>query len=542
MARPSLSNSTPLYHNGVRVSGPADLDPLEAAAAPITTDPHVRRYQRHKQLVAQGMTEDQAIDAMLAEDREARRQPPQPMAQDIRDAVGRGTLYPQEAELVMRDRETEDTAESLGMPRRNSLPQHLHDAAAGNDMVGRFRFVHSPTGLQAVDTSPTPAQQQADFRRWANAEPGSERQATYDPAGFAEYQQQLSDIRHQDYLKEVATYGSAEGPDWRSRLTPEQVAARQERAEREMAAADARRAHREKIKTDPAYADLRARQAERQADLDRRRNNVRLLRQNPFLTLNDPAASDLQKQVIVDAYFRNPRYDTDPRVQVATLESQARERDRKATLDAQAQLAKDERDARAAENKLTREAEDSRWTARDKEQDRQYTERATESRQQFEERMSAMRNAHAAQMKEIDARLTQFGATNALQKSKADEESRLRSQAQLMAFRQQSPGLHDIMTGRPHTRAAADALKSIARNSDRFQYLPGGGFGLREATAMNDELLALAEQARQLGFDTPLTAPEYRRQLIDSFGYSSGWSGGRGGWFGDLFRPMPDGL
>ncbi len=147
----------------------------------------------------------------------------------------------------------------------------------------------------------------------------------------------------------------------------------------------------------------------------------------------------------------------------------------------------------------------------------------------------------ASQM-EMDARL---GATNAAVAEK--EKERLAAEAaavraRQMAWQQQEPGLFDIASGRANTRSASTALKALAATSDRFQWLPGGGFGLREATAMNEELLRIAAQAQQLGVQSPLADPEYRRKLIMQYGYSSGWSGGRGGWFGDFWQPMPEGL
>jgi hypothetical protein len=120
----------------------------------------------------------------------------------------------------------------------------------------------------------------------------------------------------------------------------------------------------------------------------------------------------------------------------------------------------------------------------------------------------------------------------------AEREARLRE----LEFQQKSPGMYDVISGRADTRDAASSLKAMAGRSDRFQWLPGGGFGLREATAMNDELLGLARQAELLGVQSPLTDPAYRRELIKRYGYASGWSGGRGGWFGDFWHPMPPDL
>ena len=59
---------------------------------------------------------------------------------------------------------------------------------------------------------------------------------------------------------------------------------------------------------------------------------------------------------------------------------------------------------------------------------------------------------------------------------------------------------------------------------------------------MNDHLKRLQRQAELMGVESPLADPEYRRELIKQWGYSSGWAGGRGGWMGDWFNPMPEDL
>lgn len=126
----------------------------------------------------------------------------------------------------------------------------------------------------------------------------------------------------------------------------------------------------------------------------------------------------------------------------------------------------------------------------------------------------------------------------AAQEAAANRESQNRE----MAFQTANPGLYDVMTGTHNTNAAIDQLKGIAARSDSFQYLPGWGFGLREAESMNDELLGLVRRAEMLGIQSPLADPAVRRELIKRWGYSSGWSGGRGGWFGNISQPMPDDL
>jgi hypothetical protein len=161
--------------------------------------------------------------------------------------------------------------------------------------------------------------------------------------------------------------------------------------------------------------------------------------------------------------------------------------------------------------------------------------RMEESRMEWGTRERMGIDSNAVEREKLGAAASAAAAKESLTAEREAKLSELR-------FQQQSPGAYDVIAGRSDTEGAADALKAIAGRSDRFQWLPGGGFGLREATAMNDELLGLARQAELLGMSSPLTDPAYRRELIKRYGYASGWSGGRGGWFGDLWQPMPDGL
>lgn len=221
--------------------------------------------------------------------------PSLPPADGLRAAVGRGSLYPEEAALVAREREMEDTAEALGMPRQNTLPQHMRDAAAGNDMVGRFRFVHSPTGLRAVDTSPSEAEQRAAFNRWANAEPGSDRQRQYSPAGAAEW-----DAKVAGNISRWAQEDLAVSAD------PELAAARKAA---EKKAFDERIARRDFLENDPRTQAIRGKREARDAMLE---NNRRLLQQNPFLTLGDKGLNEWQQFVLSQNMLRGDQKVTDP--------------------------------------------------------------------------------------------------------------------------------------------------------------------------------------------------------------------------------------
>lgn len=222
-------------------------------------------------------------------------------------------------------------------------------------------------------------------------------------------------------------------------------------------------------------------------------------------------------------------------------------------IEAQMTIAAADREARAQEHAANmedrRSEREERRAAMERESEqffeRMRTERekwALDSQNQADsrEREWGTRERMATDANDVQRQQTQAAAKAAEEKSA--KESADRRQLGELQYKQQSPGLYDIMTGRPDSQEASDALKDIAGRSDRFQYLPGGGFGEREATAMNDELLGLARQAELLGIKSPLADPAYRRDLIQRWGYSSGWSGGRGGWFGDFWQPMPSDL
>jgi hypothetical protein len=222
-------------------------------------------------------------------------------------------------------------------------------------------------------------------------------------------------------------------------------------------------------------------------------------------------------------------------------------------IEAQMTIAAADREARAQEHAANmedrRSEREERRAAMERESE-QFFERMRTEREKWaldaqnqadsREREWGTRERMATDANDVQRQQTQAAAKAADEKSA--KESADRRQLGELTYKQQSPGLYDIMTGRPDSQEASDALKDIAGRSDRFQYLPGGGFGEREATAMNDELLGLARQAELLGIKSPLADPAYRRDLIQRWGYSSGWSGGRGGWFGDFWQPMPSDL
>jgi hypothetical protein len=150
---------------------------------------------------------------------------------------------------------------------------------------------------------------------------------------------------------------------------------------------------------------------------------------------------------------------------------------------------------------------------------------------------NAANNASSERVAGINADAAGGPVAIALAKMKQEEDKRkdaLRAQFSLA-----NPGAYHAAIGL-QTPEADEYLKNAAAGADNFQFLPGGGFGNREAGSMNAALLALARQADMSGVPNRLNDRAYREELIRKYGYASGWSGGRGGWFGDLWQPIPN--
>jgi hypothetical protein len=128
-------------------------------------------------------------------------------------------------------------------------------------------------------------------------------------------------------------------------------------------------------------------------------------------------------------------------------------------------------------------------------------------------------------------------ATIALAKMKQEDDRRKDNMR--TTFATTNPGAYHAAVGL-QTPEAEEYLKNAAADADNFQWLPGGGFGSREAGSMNAALLALARQAEMSGVQSRLSDRAYREELIRRYGYASGWSGGRGGWLGDFWQPIPN--
>lgn len=271
--------------------------------------------------------------------------------------------------------------------------------------------------------------------------------------------------------------------------------------------------------------------------------------QNPLEYLNNPEVDQWSKMVAANAMLRGRMPQRTPiDVDVA--------RGANAAELAKVQVMDREVDARMeALNNQFEQARDDRKMQNDQfllkmEEMRADRDRlAGADRERFDIARTEAANRHTALMGELElgrarneTEQEKYRSVIESQQAQKDAERTMTQKLRELEFQRQSPGLYDVITGRPSTEAAIDALKAIAAQSDNFQWLPGGGFGEREATAMNDELLGLARQAEILGIESRLTDPAYRRELIKQWGYSSGWSGGRGGWMGDWWQPMPEDL
>jgi hypothetical protein len=150
---------------------------------------------------------------------------------------------------------------------------------------------------------------------------------------------------------------------------------------------------------------------------------------------------------------------------------------------------------------------------------------------------NAASNKSAEEVARINAAASGGPAEIALARLKQEEDKRKDNMR--AGFANNNVGAYHAAIGL-QTPEADEYLKNAAAGADNFQFLPGGGFGSREAGAMNAALLALARQADMSGVPNRLNDRAYREELIRKYGYASGWSGGRGGWFGDFWQPIPN--
>lgn len=256
--------------------------------------------RRHRDLVAAGMTPEEAAAKMAKDyfaDYDARVQ----ARADAAMQPKQGPVYGPESVVYDAD----------GRP-------HLR---AERQVVLRPGEKIDPITGRATNMSDREREDQARarLRAWVNEEPGSKRQGQYNPAGWDQWYQTIVDRQHQDYLADVEKYGSAEGKGWRDRLTPAQAKARAERDAAESARFRQRVAARELLKSDPRVI---ARQAARQAEMDRRARNRQLMTQHPFITLGDPDINDWQRFVLAQGMSPEGARVTDPNAVAATHNEQ----------------------------------------------------------------------------------------------------------------------------------------------------------------------------------------------------------------------------
>jgi hypothetical protein len=284
-----------------------------------------------------------------------------------------------------------------------------------------------------------------------------------------------------------------------------------------------------------------------------------------------------QKQRVIEARLTGGRnyQDSDPRMAIAQLEAETRRAEGQEARASQAEIAEANRIAAREEREGVRASEELRYGAQreearahnasvlkqgdDKltlmlEEMKAAAERERGARELGLEKLrgelaalttnaaTSTANAQTAAQAQVEAaRLAAEAAAGpaalALQRMTQDDDKR--KDAMRSAFAANNPGAYHAAIGL-QTPEAEEYLKNAASAADSFQWLPGGGFGSREAGSMNSALLALARQAEMSGVPNRLGDRAYREELIRRYGYASGWSGGRGGWFGDFWQPIPN--
>jgi hypothetical protein len=210
-----------------------------------------------------------------------------------------------------------------------------------------------------------------------------------------------------------------------------------------------------------------------------------------------------------------------------------REKDRTMTRE-ERQAAREDAERRFTEERAIRDKE---WEDRSRKWEQEQllaTQRHDAQMAAQSGQLEALRQSGVRGDAELDIRREEAAAKADAQK----QTQALQDRAMEMKFMAERPGEYAVATGL-QTPEADDFLKRLASQSDRFQWLPGGGFGEREAGSLNASLLDLARQAELAGLNTRLRDRAYREELIKKYGYASGWSGGRGGWMGDFWQPIP---
>jgi hypothetical protein len=276
--------------------------------------------------------------------------------------------------------------------------------------------------------------------------------------------------------------------------------------------------------------------------------------------------SDEQKQRVIEARLTGGRSysQNDPRLAIAQMEAESRRSEGEAARKSAAEIQAAAREEARLEREAVRAADQEKWATERQSRKLEFEERMEQARQQFEATNQKFQSERTAADASLKAQLAQTQAM--LERGRGDnkasvEAARLAAEAagapatialanmkreddrrkdnMRTTFATTNPGAYHAAVGL-QTPEAEEYLKNAAADADNFQWLPGGGFGSREAGSMNAALLALARQAEMSGVQSRLSDRAYREELIRRYGYASGWSGGRGGWLGDFWQPIPN--
>lgn len=276
--------------------------------------------------------------------------------------------------------------------------------------------------------------------------------------------------------------------------------------------------------------------------------------------------SDEQKQRVIEARLTGGRSysQNDPRLAIAQMEAESRRSEGEAGRKSAAEIQAAAREEARLEREAVRAADQEKWATERQSRKLEFEERMEQARQQFEATNQKFQSERTAADASLKAQLAQTqamlergrgdnkasveaarlaaeaaGAPATIALAKMKQEDDRRKDNMRTTFATTNPGAYHAAVGL-QTPEAEEYLKNAAADADNFQWLPGGGFGSREAGSMNAALLALARQAEMSGVQSRLSDRAYREELIRRYGYASGWSGGRGGWLGDFWQPIPN--
>jgi hypothetical protein len=386
----------------------------------------------------------------------------------------------------------------------------------------------------------------------------------------AMFQQQANRLKTDDYRRERMLYRAAKAtgtPINELMQQPEWRGVGDARADDNVMPMQARAAMAQKRMDDEA------------ARMDRWKSQMLLASSNSRANMSNAfgmLSPEQQQRVIESRMVGGRNYqDSDPRMAIAQLEAETR---RAEGQDARAAAAENNAAARQEgreEREAVRAAEERRFTAQQQQSQQQNDMVLKRMEQQQALLVKQLENGQttaaadtALKIKTLEAEIAKSnnqvqamlanttannasaervaktnaeaaGGPVAIALAKMKQEDDKRNDAMRAGFVNNNPGAYHAAIGL-QTPEAEEYLKNAAAGADNFQWLPGGGFGNREAGAMNAALLALARQADMSGVQHRLNDRAYREELIRKYGYASGWSGGRGGWFGDFWQPIPN--